>query len=89
MKITTNNHPRSLIFGRDLSIAEKAEYSFGNMSLDNMRFFKYKGLVYSCEEFYQCAWFAADWDGYQQDSPSSGILVRFTDNEKVICGRYN
>lgn len=97
MQIITNNKPRHIIYGFELSNKEKEQFDY----LDNIEecsFFRYKGEIYDLGEFMRIDKAVAphpqrpeweDWDGYSSDSYFSGVLVRYTsDYEAVIVGRY-
>ena len=95
MKITTNNISRDVIYGFDLTEAQKAEFDYLD-DIDGASFFKYKGQVYDLGEFMcidakrkPCLSPLAGWDGYSSDSFFSGIVVKYVDDcERVIVGTY-
>jgi hypothetical protein len=96
--IVTNNVPRDIVNGYELTSAERADFDFidwsdveaGNVSPE---FFRYKGELYYLESEGRPR-FAPGWDGYLSDSFFSGILFRFPvedgrpDYERIIVGRY-
>ena len=92
--IYTNNVPRSILYGYELSPKEAAEFDYMD-DINDGSFFRYKGQVYDLSEFMRvsdtmgdCHEFK-DWHGYQGYSFFSGILVKYTaDNEQVIIGRW-
>jgi len=95
MEIITNNQPRQVIYGYDLSDKEKQEFNYV-VDLDSYGpFFRYKGLTYDLNEFQRvtdtmenCHGFNG-WDGFQSDSFFSGIVIKYTaDYEHVIAGRF-
>lgn len=96
--ICTNNVPRSLILGYELTEQERREFDYISAEeIDTHEFFRYKGNVYDPSDFmvvrdivdnYQFSDFAG-WDGYCSDSYFSGLLIRYVDNyEKVIVAQY-
>lgn len=97
MKIITNNKPRHIIYGFELSNKEKEQFDYLD-NIDECSFFRYKGEIYDMGEFMRIARGQAPhplrpgwerWHGYSSDSYSSGVLVRYTsDYESVIVGRY-
>jgi hypothetical protein len=94
IKITTNNIPRPILYGYELTPAERAEFDYYNEDeLDCAMFFRYKGEVYDIGEFMRVPKynpFPDAWAGYMSDSYFSGILIRFPDDDDdyVIVGRY-
>ncbi len=96
--ITTNNVPRDIIDGCQLTPAERAEFDYIDWAKveageDSASFFRYQGTLYDLSEFQAAGrmfeGIGRRWDGYQSDSFFSGLLVRYQDNfERVIVGRY-
>lgn len=95
MQIITNNVPRHLIYGYELTDMERAEFDYySDDDIVNASFVRYKGQLYDVGEFMR--WNGvqdsplAKWDGYMSDSYFSGTLVRFADSscESVIMARY-
>lgn len=97
MKIITNNKPRFIIYGFELSDKEKEQFDYLD-NIDECSFFRYKGEIYDLGEFMRIDQSIAphaqrpgweNWQGYSSDSFFSGVLVRYTsDHESVIVGRY-
>lgn len=97
MKIVTNNQPRHLIYGFELSESEKQEFDYLD-DIGSASFFRYKGNLYDLGEFMRIDANIAphpqredweNWQGYASDSYFSGVLVRYdSDNESVIVGSY-
>lgn len=95
MNIITNNVPRNVICGHELSSKERSEFDYySDDDIVNASFVRYKGQLYDLKEFMR--WNGvqdsplAKWDGYMSDSYFSGTLVRFADSscEYVIMARY-
>lgn len=98
--IVTNNVPRPLVYGFELSEKERKEFDYydDDERLDCACFFRYKGWTYDLGEFTRVAEpvssncqfdYLKGWDGYSSDSFFSGVLVRYAeDNDYVIVGRY-
>lgn len=102
--IKTNNRPRPIIYGYELTEKEAAEFDY----LDDIEihtFFRYKGELYDLSQFsgiipagsksyHPCDMHDVDnnfsgWQGYLSDSYFSGIVIRYTDDhESVIVGTY-
>lgn len=97
MQIITNNKPRHIIYGFELSDKEKEQFDYLD-NIDECSFFRYKGEIYNLGEFMRIDKVIAphpqrpgweNWQGYSSDSYFSGVLVRYTsDNESVIVGCY-
>lgn len=100
LTIKTNNAPRPIVNGYELSPKERAEFDYlSDERLDESSFFRFKGNVYDLGEFMRCSFnmtLSLDepnvwgkWDGYSSDSYFSGVVVRYVDShERVIVGRY-
>lgn len=92
MKIKTNNKPRPLIYGAELTDKQREEFDYYDSDeLDCNNFFIYKKQVYDLSQFIRTQDIAAfkNWQGYASDSYFSGIVVKYTDdNESIIVGRY-
>ncbi len=92
MKIITNNQPRPLIYGCELSPKEREEFDYYDAEeLDSALFFEYKGHVYDLGNFMRLdreQTEFAGWHGYHADSFFSGILVKLIDDEAVVVGMY-
>jgi len=92
LKIITNNVPRDIIHGFELSDAERAEFEYYSAEeLDSASFVRYRGITYDLGEF--TVWdnpaspTRENWDGFRSDSYFSGIAVRYVDDfERVVCG---
>lgn len=102
LKITTNNVPRPILDGWDLSAEERKEFDYLDWhrveeGSDSASFFRYRGQLYDLSDFTRVdknspnlSAFWEKWDGYQSDSHFSGILVKYTDDsETVIVGTYH
>jgi hypothetical protein len=100
--IRTNNVPRDIIEGSELSQAERAEFDYIDWSAVDHgevspQFFRYRGELYDIGEFsadYGITKGAglpehlAAWDGYQSDTFFSATVIRFVENfERVVVGR--
>ena len=94
LTIRTNNIPRNVICGFDLTEAEQKEFDWIDFTQDDgasHSFFRYKRQVYSLGEFMRCRTACGfnEWDGYHGNSAFSGTLVRYVDHgERVIVGQY-
>lgn len=93
--IKTNNQPRSIIYGYELTEKEQAEFDYIN-DIESAQFFRYRGNLYDLGEFMYIDRKRESlpegfkhWHGYQSDSFFSGLLVKYTnDDDCVIVGTY-
>jgi hypothetical protein len=93
LRIITNNVPRDIIHGFELSDKERAEFDYYDAEeLDGNGFFRYKGEVYDLGEFMPWDNPASPtcrptWDGARGDSFFSAVVVRYVnDFEQVVVG---
>lgn len=98
LTIITNNVPRNLIYGYELTPKEREAFDYLDFSEhgDGLThdFARYKGEVYDLSEF--TVWdnpnsplTGTGWDGMMSDTFFSGVLVKYVENfERVIMGRY-
>lgn len=102
LTIKTNNVPRPLLSGFDLTQAEIQELDYIENILDETnRFFRYRGQIYDLCEFDDiradrepCDEPFKAWQMRQSDSYFSGVVVRYHSDETehfdetVVVGRY-
>ena len=90
LQIKTNNQPRPLLGWDELTSKEQKEFDWIEDPMDTgLDFFRYKGWVYSLEEFLVAPYPDFEgWDGYHSDSFFSGILVKYDGDEQVILATY-
>ena len=97
MEIRTNNVPRDIIDGYELSQDERREFEYIDWEAvergeASPSFFRYKGTTYDLGEFMAATGMPADnpltdWDGFLSDSYFSAIVVRYADDyERVVVG---
>lgn len=88
MKIITNNQPRLLLYGYELTDKEKQDFDYLE-DIDSHSFLKYKGTIYDAGEFMRVDNdYLKGWDGYSSDSYFSGVLIKYIDSDHVIVARY-
>ncbi len=88
LTIITNNVPRPIIYGWEIPEVRGEFDWLDDQEFYAAEFFRYKGRVYSLDEFTLSNAFPG-FDGYVGDSFFSGVLVRVVDNgESVVVGRY-
>lgn len=99
--VRTNNVPRPVIYGYDLTAKERAEFDYliwseeegqEEMSEGAARaFFRYKGSVYDlgdCMAVEESNTLCAGWHGYYGESYFSAVVVKYVNNfEDVIVGQ--
>lgn len=93
MQIRTNNIPRDIIYGYELTEEQRKEFDYLNWQKieageDNAEFFWYKDQLYDVGEFMVSSMFP-EWDGYSSWTFFSGICIKFVEDfERVIVGTY-
>ena len=89
IKIITNNKPRQLIYGYELTDKQKQDFDYID-DIDSHDFVKYKNNIYDLSGFMRIESIDSlkDWHGYVSDSYFSGTLVKYTDDDSVIMGWY-
>lgn len=100
LTVTTNNVPRDLLSGWDLTKREREELDYiapaNNLEAwgnEVNRFFRYRGNIYDIQEFVRIvppgghAGELSKWGGILTDSYFSGIVIRYCDDfERVVVG---
>lgn len=89
IKIITNNKPRQLIYGYELTDKQKEDFDYIE-DIDSREFVKYKNNIYVLSDFMRIETIDSlkDWHGYNSDSFYSGTLIKYVDDDMVIMGRY-
>ncbi len=102
MEIITNNRPRALVSGYELTPAEAAEFDYMTPEdLAGASFVRYKGSLYDVSEFMRVPAGAfglsninngtpvKGWDGYASETFFSGVLIRLDPaGDYAVMGRY-
>ncbi len=88
--VKTNNIPRAIFSGYELTDKEKEEFDYyTNDELENASFFRYKRGVYDIGEFLPTHESLQPWQGHSPTTYFSGVVIRYTDDmESVIVGAY-
>lgn len=86
-EIITNHVPQQLIYGSELTVAERQDFNYIE-DIDSHDFFRYRGRVYDPDEFMYAGTSFPGWEGYSSDSYFSGILIHYIDDEHILVGRY-
>ena len=89
IKIITNNKPRQLLYGYELTDKQKQDFEYIE-DIDSHDFVKYKNNIYDLSEFMRVENNDSlkGWEGYSSDSYFSGTLVKYIDDDSVIMGWY-
>lgn len=93
LSIKTNNVPRDVVYGYELTETEAAEFDYME-DINEGSFARYKGVVYDLGDFMIVSGSINEnfpgWDGYASDSFFSGVLVKYTskDFDQVVFGWY-
>lgn len=89
MEIITNNKPRQLIYGYELTDKEKQKYSFLD-DINSYNFVRYKGSIYAIDEFMLIHSDdpLREWDRYTSNNLFNGVLIKFINSDTVIMGTY-
>lgn len=96
MEIRTNNIPREIINGWELSDEERKEFDYLDWEKvldgeDSTQFFRFKGQLYDISQFSFCRPIAEfkEWDGYFSESAFSGVLVKYVnEGDQVVIAQY-
>ena len=98
LAIKTNKVPRNYSFGADFNGKERQEmlnqFSYLNEEdFNEERFVNYKGYWYDLSQFLlvdNSELAKLKWQGYSSDSFSSGVVVRYVeDDERIVMGTYS
>lgn len=95
MEIRTNNKPRFILDGWQITDKERVEFDWIDWNAidagtDSASFIRYKKQLYCLNEFICCpnSFMFEGWEGYYSDSAFTGILIKFIDSDHVIVGQY-
>lgn len=94
-KVITNNVPRPIVFGYELSEEERKEFDYLNEEeFMSNQFVRYKGELYDLHDFEAVRVTSnkelEKWDAYQSDSFFSGKVLKYCkdQDDSVIMGWY-
>ena len=81
MKIITNNHWNTFLYGYELTEEQKLDFDYID-DIDSESFIKYRGIIYSIHDFMaiERSPFPGKWDGYSSDSFFSGVIIKLSDD---------
>lgn len=91
MKIITNNKPRALIYGYELSDKEKADFDYMD-DLEYETFVRYKGMVFAISDFMRLSDDSEEtkqgWNGVYGMNAFCGILIKLEPGaEHAVMGK--
>ena len=90
MKIVTNNQPRAMVFGYELTEKQRAEFDYLD-DIDVEDFIKYQGMIFHIGDFLRLSDDSEEakqgWHGVYPLNAFCGVLVKMLDNEKVVIGK--
>ncbi len=92
LKIVTNNIPRQVVYGYELTDKQKADFDYID-DVDSAAFVIYKSAVYDLGDIMRLPINGpvefTGYDGYSSDSFFSGVLFKFSDcGDAVTCATY-
>lgn len=89
MKIITNNVPRNMLYGYELSEKQKADFDLEN--IDSEDFIRYQGMIMHIGEFMRLSDDSEEakqgWHGVYTLNAFCGVLVKTLDNGRVVVGK--
>lgn len=91
MQIITNNKPRALIYGYELSDKEKSEFEYME-DLEYETFIRYQGMTFALSDFMRLSDDSEEakqgWHGVYGMNAFCGILIKLDkDMEWVVMGK--
>lgn len=90
MKIITNNKPRQLVYGYELTDKQKTDFDYLE-DIDFEEFVQYQGMIIHVGEFVQLSGDSeeskAGWHGVHGLNAFCGVLVKLLDNGSVVVGK--
>lgn len=85
MQLRTNNVPRRIIDGTELTPVERKEFDYlTDEELAGRDFVRYRGVVYDLCDFETS--YIPGWLGQQTDSYFSAVVFRLVNAESVVMG---
>ena len=91
MKIITNNKPRQLVYGYELTSAQKSDFDYLEDEIDGERFVQYQGMIIHIGEFVRTSDNSeeskAGWQGVHALNAFCGVLVKLIGNGRVVVGK--
>ncbi len=89
LKIVTNNIPRPVVYGYELTDKQKADFDYLD-DVDSAAFVIYKGIVYAMDEIMRLPAgsleYSAGYHGYYCNSAFGGVIFKFSEcGDAVTC----
>ena len=93
LQIITDHKWKNFLYGYELTKKEKKDFDWMDPEdLETSNFFRYRGSVYSTQDFMRIENGPDDfrgWDGYSSDSFFSGVLIKLSeDGEQYQVALY-
>jgi len=89
IRIITNNRPRALIYGYELSDKEKSDFDYME-DLEHEVFVRYQGMTFAISDFVRLSDGSEEakqgWHGVHGLNAFCGVLVKLVD-DRVIVGK--
>lgn len=90
MKIITNNKPRQLVYGCELTEKQAQDFDYLE-DIDSEQFVQYQGMIIHIGEFMRLSGDSkeskAGWHGVYGLNAFCGVLVKLLDNGRVVVGK--
>ncbi|WP_181109771.1 hypothetical protein [Pseudomonas oryzihabitans] len=90
MKVTTNNVPRDILNGFELSAKEWDDFDYVQEDeRDSRQFFRYRGNLYDLGDAMRVEQgnsLCKGWHGYYGETFFSAVVFRFVGDEQVVVG---
>ena len=90
MKIITNNKPRQLVYGYELTDNQKSDFDYLE-DIDGEQFVQYQGMIIHIGEFMRLSGDSeeskAGWHGVHGLNAFCGVLVKLLDNGRIVVGK--
>lgn len=90
MKIITNNKPRQLVYGYELTDKQKTDFDYLD-DIDCEQFAQYQGMIIHIGEFMRLyddsEESKAGWHGVHGLNAFCGVLVKLLDNGRIVVGK--
>jgi hypothetical protein len=90
VNVTTNNAPRDIIHGFELTERERSEFDYlEGDDLDMATFFRYKGNVYHLGDAMRVEEgnsLCKGWQGYYGETYFSAVVFKYRGDDQVVVG---
>lgn len=90
MKIVTNNKPRQLVYGYELTDKEKSEFDYLE-ALEYETFVRYQGMTFHISDFIRLSDDSEEakqgWSGVHGLNAFCGVLIKLLKGGQVVVGK--